>query len=64
MGVGMCTDWREITRFISQGPIYQPEKASAERYREGFALYRDLYTRLQSFLPALGRFEGMADERS
>ena len=64
MGVGMFANWREITRFISQGPIYQPEKASAERYRGGFTLYRDLYTRLQSFLPALGRFEGMADERS
>jgi len=64
MGVGMVANWREITRFISQGPIYRPEKASAERYRGGFALYRDLYTRLQSFLPALGRFEGMADERS
>jgi len=57
MGVGMFANWHEITRFISQGPIYQPEMASAARYREGFALYRDLYMRLQSFLPELGRLD-------
>ena len=59
MGVGMFADWHEITRFITQGPIYRPQNASAERYREGFALYRDLYTRLQSFLPELGRLDKM-----
>jgi xylulokinase len=59
MGVGMFASWREIARFITQGPIYQPEKTSAERYRAGFALYRDLYMRLQTFLPELGRLEGM-----
>ncbi len=57
MGVGMCTDWHEITRFISQGPIYQPQSTTVERYRKGFALYRDLYKRLQTFLPELGRLE-------
>jgi xylulokinase len=59
MGVGMFANWHEITRFITQGPIYRPDKANAERYRAGFALYRDLYIRLQSFLPELGRLEGM-----
>jgi len=57
MGVGMCTDWHEITRFISQGPIYQPQSTAVERYRKGFALYRDLYKRLQTFLPELGRLD-------
>lgn len=57
MGVGMFDDWHDITRFISQGPVYQPQKANVERYRSGFELYRDLYKRLQSFLPALGRLE-------
>jgi len=57
MGVGMFANWREITRFISQGPIYQPQSTHAERYREGFSLYRDLYSRLQSFLPELGRLD-------
>lgn len=57
MGVGMFTDWHEITRFISQGPLYQPQRANVERYQEAFALYRDLYTRLQTFLPELGQLE-------
>jgi xylulokinase len=59
MGVGMFTDWHEITRFISQGPIYQPQSAAVGRYRMGFALYRDLYTRLQTLLPELGRLDSM-----
>ncbi len=57
MGVGMFAHWHEITRFISQGSIYQPQSTHAKRYREGFSLYRDLYTRLQSFLPELGRLD-------
>lgn len=58
MGVGMFTDWHEIVRFISQGPIYLPRSAVADRYREGFALYRDLYTRLRTLLPELGHLDG------
>ncbi|MDQ6662331.1 MAG: FGGY-family carbohydrate kinase, partial [Chloroflexota bacterium] len=61
MGVGMFTDWHEITRFITPGPVYQPQKANVEYYQKGFTLYRDLYRRLQSFLPALGELDGKAD---
>src|SRR5712692_1493627 len=57
MGVGMFTGWNEITRFISQGPVYQPRSEVVERYRAGFALYRDLYARLQTYLPGLGRLD-------
>lgn len=55
MSVGMFTDWHEIARFISQGPIYNPQPAASERYRAGLALYRDLYQRLKTFLPELGK---------
>jgi xylulokinase len=55
MGIGMFTDWHEIKRFISQGPVYQPQRAATERYQAGLALYRDLYRRLKSYLPELGR---------
>ncbi len=55
MGIGMFTDWHEIARFISQGPVYYPQAAASERYRAGLALYRDLYQRLKTFLPAPGR---------
>ncbi len=57
MGVGMFADWHEVTRFISQGPLYQPHKAHVERYQKGFALYRDLYTRLQTYLPELSQLD-------
>jgi len=57
MGVGMFTGWNEITRFISQGPVYQPRSEVVERYRAGFALYRDLYARLHDYLPGLGRLD-------
>ncbi|MGZ6386584.1 MAG: FGGY-family carbohydrate kinase [Ktedonobacteraceae bacterium] len=57
MGAGMFSDWSDITRFISQGPIYHPQSAVVPRYRKGFALYRELYIRLQSYLPELSRLD-------
>ena len=47
----------DIARFISQGPTYHPQSAVVPRYRKGFALYRELYTRLQSYLPELGQLD-------
>ena len=57
MGAGMFTDWSDITRFISQGPVYHPQSAVVPRYSKGFALYRELYMRLQSYLPELSQFD-------
>ena len=57
MGAGMFTDWNTIARFILQGPVYHPHSAHVARYQKGFALYRELYARLQSYLPELGRLE-------
>lgn len=57
MGVGLFADWSDIARFISQGHIYQPQSATVPRYRRGFELYRELYQRLQSYLPELGQLE-------
>ena len=57
MGAGMFADWGDIARFISQGPVYHPQSAVVPRYRKGFALYRELYTRLQSYLPELAQLD-------
>lgn len=57
MGSGMFAGWSEITRFIMQGPVYHSQKDAAALYRKGFTLYRELYTRLQSYLPALGQLD-------
>jgi xylulokinase len=60
MGVGMFDQWQDITSFIIQGALYEPQSAEVERYRQGFELYRDLYTRLQSFLPELSKIDNIA----
>ena len=57
MGAGMFDNWNDITRFISQGPVYHPQSSVAPRYRKGFALYRELYLRLQSYLPELAQLD-------
>jgi xylulokinase len=57
MGSGMFNDWNDITRFISQGPIYYPQSTAIPRYRTGLTLYRELYTRLQSYLPELAQLD-------
>jgi xylulokinase len=57
MGAGMFHDWEDITRFISQGPIYHPQITVVPRYRKGFDLYRELYTRLQTYLPELAQLD-------
>jgi sugar (pentulose or hexulose) kinase len=57
MGAGLFGSWHDIEHFIVQGPLYQPQAADVARYRTGFALYRDLYMRLQTFLPQLGKFD-------
>jgi xylulokinase len=54
MGAGLFQRWQEIERFITRGATYQPHPAAVAHYQQGFTLYRDLYTRLQTFLPELG----------
>jgi xylulokinase len=54
MGAGLFQRWDEIERFITHGTIYQPRPVAVAHYQRGFALYRDLYQRLQPFLPELG----------
>ncbi len=61
MGVGMFDQWQDITHFIMQGALYEPQSTEVERYSMGFGLYRDLYTRLQSFLPELGKIDNISD---
>ena len=57
MGAGIFANWGDIARFISQGPLYNPQSPVVPRYRKGFTLYRELYTRLQSYLPELGQLD-------
>ena len=54
MGAGLFQHWDEIERFVARGTTYQPRPAAVAGYQRGFALYRDLYERLHTFLPELG----------
>lgn len=57
-GVGIFQYWEEIERFIAHGVVYLPGEPAVTRYQHGFALYRDLYTRLQAWLPELDSLDG------
>ncbi|HUG13996.1 MAG TPA: FGGY-family carbohydrate kinase [Thermomicrobiales bacterium] len=62
MGVGAFESWDDIGRFIEPGPMYRPQREAVARYREGYAIYRDLYRQLRPLFPALSRL-GADDER-
>lgn len=57
MGAGVFRKWGEIERFITFGSVYEPQPDAVERYRGGYAVYRDLYARLAPVFPALGRLD-------
>lgn len=63
MGAGAFQSWDDIARFIDEGPLYRPQPELVTRYREGYAIYRDLYRTLQPLFPALGRL-GADGERA
>jgi xylulokinase len=55
MGAGAFGGWDEIERFITLGPRYVPRPGAVAIYNEGYAVYRELYERLKSLFPTLGR---------
>lgn len=57
MGAGLASDWADIRRFSPVGVVYTPQADTRAAYQQGFALYRELYTRMQPLLPALGKLE-------
>lgn len=57
MGAGLASDWGAIDHFAPVGAVYTPQPEAHAAYQQGFALYRELYARVQSLLPALGRLE-------
>jgi xylulokinase len=47
-GVGVFRDWGEIERFVHIANIVEPDTNAHERYRQLFAVYRQLYECLKS----------------
>jgi xylulokinase len=57
IGAGAVSGWGEIERFIERGPRYEPRPEAVAAYDTGYAIYRDLYVRLQPLFPALARLD-------
>ncbi len=55
MGVGVITDWTDIKAYVGTGRVFDPDGATSSVYREAYGLCRELYERLKSFYPRIGR---------
>lgn len=49
MGTGLAQDWAGITRFVTMGGTVEPDPANAATYDRGYARYRALYGKEQSW---------------
>ncbi|OQP86441.1 carbohydrate kinase [Rhizobium rhizosphaerae] len=47
IGVGLESDWRGVTRFVTFSDVLAPQAESAAVYERGYRRYRDLYRRLE-----------------
>jgi hypothetical protein len=55
MGVGAFRDWGEIDRYIRISSVARPDAGRHRRYRQLFALYREIYEALKDKYPRLAR---------
>lgn len=46
IGVGIESDWRSVTRFVTFSDVLQPKTANVPAYEAGYGRYRELYERL------------------
>lgn len=51
MAGGVFEDWRQIDRFLDDPIVNQPNSADAAVYDARYAVYRELYNRLQDLFP-------------
>lgn len=53
MAQGLFTDWSEIDRFLADRFVNEPNRDAAASYDSSYAIYRELYLRLQSLFPTI-----------
>ncbi len=53
MATELFTDWTEMDRFLTDRYVNEPDPAATGQYDRGYAIYRDLYRRLQTLFPAV-----------
>ena len=55
MGVGAIDDWAAIGSYVEPDRVFEPDEKRARIYRDAYCLYRELYDRLETLYPLLGR---------
>jgi xylulokinase len=55
MGVGAFDDWAAITAYVRPDRVFDPNAAHVASYRDAYGIYRELYERLRTLYPELGR---------
>jgi xylulokinase len=55
MGVGALDDWSAITGYVRPERTFEPDPAAARVYDDAYAIYRDLYQRLETLYPDVCR---------
>lgn len=53
MSQGLFTGWNDIDRFLTERYVNSPEPNAAAAYDRGYAIYRELYRRLQNLFPEI-----------
>jgi xylulokinase len=55
IGAGVFGDWGEMERFVERGRRFEPDDDAAVVYDDSYRVYRELYERLRTLFPDLGR---------
>ena len=55
MGVGALDDWGAITDYVRPERSFEPDPEAARVYDDAYAIYRDLYRRLETLFPDVCR---------
>jgi len=53
MGVGALRDWNVIGQYVKPDRVFEPDPSTAQTYEASYAIYRDLYKRLQTLYPEI-----------
>jgi xylulokinase len=57
VGAGVFGDWGEMERFVERGRRFEPDADAVAVYDDGYAVYRELYERLRTLFPEMGRLD-------
>ena len=59
LGTGLTRDWDGAGRYVSPGPVVEPERGRTALYDQTYSLYRQSYEALKPLFPACGRLSAL-----